>query len=165
MKRLDPQFILSQIQSLITKYPELAEDETLRLDMVEAETEAKPLLEMLVRKMAESDSYDTAIGLYIKELGIRRARMNRRSEAARELMFKVMEAADIQKMELPEATLSIRAGTTKVIITDETLLPEEYVKVERTPKKSEIAKAIKDGSEVAGASLSNAEPVLSIRMN
>lgn len=165
MKRLDPQHIQSQIHALLAKYPELAEDETLRLDMIEAETDAKTLLEYLVRRMAEADSYDTSIGLYIKELSARRSRMNRRSEAARELMFKILEAAELKNIELPEATLSIRNGVPKVIVTDESALPEQFVKVERTVKKSEIAKSIKDGNSVAGAELSNAEPVLSIRMN
>jgi hypothetical protein len=164
MKRLDPQFVTAQIHSLLARYPELAEDETLRLDSIEAETDAKTLLEQLVRKKAEADAYSVGIKSYQDELQVRRARMERRSEAAKELMFKIMEAADLLKIELAEATLAIRNGAPKVIITDETALPEQFVKVERTPKKSEIAKALKDGVAVPGASLSNAEPSLTVRM-
>lgn len=165
MKRLDPQFITAQIHSLLARYPELAEDETLRLDMIEAETDAKVLLEQLVRKKAEADSYALGIKSYQDELGERRSRMERRSEAAKELMFKIMEAAGIPKLELQEATLSIRNGVPKVIITDEAALPAEFVKLVSSPMKSEIGKALKDGKEVPGASMSNAEPVLAIRTN
>lgn len=165
MKRIDPTYIQAQIQSLLARFPELAEDEELRLDMIEGETDAKILLEQLVRRMAEANSYDEGIGLYIKELSARRSRMHRRSEVARELMFKIMEAADLPKIELAEATLSIRNGVPKVIITDETLLPEQFVKVERTPKKKEIGDALKKGEAVEGALLSNSESTLAIRMN
>lgn len=165
MTRLNPQFVMAQVHSLLARYPELATDEELRLDSLEGQTDALELLKYLVRKKAEADAYDTGIGLYIKELSARRSRMNRRSEAAKELMFKILEAADLKKVELPEATLFIRAGTPKVIITDETALPDEFVKTERTPIKTEISKALKDGKEVAGASLSNTEPVLAIHMN
>lgn len=165
MKRLDPQFITSQIHSLLARFPELAEDDDLRLGMIEGQTDAKELLEQLVRRKAEADAYDEGIGLHIKELGQRRSRMQRRSEAAKELMFKIMEAAELPKIELAEATLSIRTGVPKVIITDESLLPEQFVKVERTPMKAEISKAIKDGQTVEGASLSNGEATLAIRMN
>lgn len=165
MKRIDPAFVRQQIDALLLRFPELEGDEELRADMIEAETDTLELLALLVRKKAEADAYATGIKSYQDELGKRRSRMERRSEASKELMFKIMEAAGLPKAELQEATLSIRAGTPKVIITDEDSLPDQFVKVERTAKKSEIAKAIKEGNEVAGASLSNAEPVLSIRMN
>ena len=42
--------------------------------------------------------------------GERKARMIRREEAMRTLMFAVMEAANLRKVELPEATISLRAG-------------------------------------------------------
>lgn len=164
MKRLDPQYITHQIGALLDRYPELREDEELRLDVLEGETDTLKLLEYLVRRKAEAESHDEGIALYIKELGVRRARMQRRSEVARELMFKILEAADLKKVELPEATLSIKAGPAKVVITDEIALPEQFVKVERTPKKKEISDAIKRGEHIAGALLSNGEPTLTVRM-
>lgn len=164
-KRIDPAFVRQQIDALLLRFPELEGDEELRADMIEAETDTLELLALLVRKKAEADAYATGIKSYQDELGKRRSRMERRSEASKELMFKIMDAAGLQKAELQEATLSIRAGTPKVLITDEGSLPDQFVKVERTAKKKEIADALKKGEAVEGASLSNGEATLMVRMN
>ena len=165
MKRIDPAFVQAQIQALLARFPELEGDEELRADMIEAETDALELLSILVRKKAEADSFVVGIKSYEDTLSERRKRMERRSDAARELMFRIMEAAGLPKAELQEATLSIRAGTAKVIVTDEKALPAEFVKLTATPMKTEIAKAIKDGQQVPGAIFSNGEATLMVRMN
>jgi hypothetical protein len=161
---LNPEVVRQQIANLLHLYPELAEDEELRLDMLEAETDTKALFSQIVSRMIEADTAITGLQAYEKRFKERRARMEHRVEKLRELGFKIMEAADIRKVELPEATLSIRNGVPNVIVTDEVLLPDQYVKIERTPKKSEIKDALKAGKQVPGAELTNGAPSLSIRM-
>jgi hypothetical protein len=163
--KLDPRAIQHEIHNLLTQNPELAEDDQLRADMVEGETDAFDFLSMLTRKIGQSRALAESINAYANDIKERGARIERRIEAFRALAFKIMHAADLKKAELPEATLSIRAGTQKVIITDEAALPDFACRFKREPDKTLIKEVLQDGIvPVPGAVLSNAEPALSIRI-
>ena len=82
----------------------------------------------------------------------------------RALAFKVLVQAGVKKLELVAATLSIRAGQPRVIITDEARLPEQFVRIKREPDKHLIASHLKAGERVEGAELSNSEPTLAVRV-
>lgn|SRR3990167_2145963 len=161
---LDPRIVQQEIANLLLQYPELQEDDQLRVDMIEGETEAFSLLSRIVRKIGENKALAEGTDAYAKEIGERSARIGRRVEAFRLLAFKIMEYGAIKKAELPEATLSIRAGAPKVIITDEYLLPPSCVRKNPTPDKTKIKDLLSKGEQVPGALLSNAETYLSIRI-
>jgi hypothetical protein len=74
-----------------------------------------------------------------------------------------MQQAEVKKLELVRATLSVRSGVPHVIITDEAALPDNCVRIKREPNKVLIKELIDQGVPVAGATLSNAEPILAIR--
>jgi hypothetical protein len=78
-------------------------------------------------------------------------------------MFKLMTHAGLRRVVLPEATLSIRAGQPRVIITDEAALPPDCVRVRTEPDKVAIKDRLMRGEPVPGATLSNSESVLSVR--
>lgn len=160
---LNPANIRAQIDALLLSYPELSEDETLRADCIEAETGAFEFLRYVERKRQETTALITGISANIITLQERQNRFYRREGAFRELIFKIMEAGDLHKAELPEATLSIRQGNAKVIITDETILPASFIRTKTEPDKKKIAEELKAGTLIAGAILSNPEPTLSIR--
>lgn len=161
--RLKADEIKRHIEFLLAAYPEMGEDETLRSDMIEGETDAFEFLSNLTRKIGEAKALTEGTDLYVKELRERTARVDRRIEGLRFLAFKIMESANLKKAELPEATLSIRNGVPKVVITDETALPDIAVRIKREPDKTRIKELLQEGP-VAGACLSNAEPTLSIRV-
>lgn len=161
--RMDPALIIHHINCLLVQCPELEEDEQLRADMIEGETNLNEFLRDMEAKRRDAAAMAGAIATTITDLEQRLARLERREQAMRRLMHKLMEAADLKKIELPEATLSIRNGTPKVIITDETLIPEILCRIKREPDKQRIGQLLKEGSPVQGAELSNAEPNLTIR--
>jgi hypothetical protein len=70
----------------------------------------------------------------------------------------------VKKVELRQATLSIRAGTPRVIITDEARLPEDCIRIKREPDKVAIKEHLARGEPVAGAEMSNREEVLAVRI-
>ena len=146
------------------QFPELFEDEILRGDMIEGETEAFDFLSLIVRKIGDNKSLAIGTAEYIKELSERKARIERRDEALRALAFRIMQTADLPKAELPEATLSIRRGAPKVLITDETALPAECLRTTVTPDKAAIKELLASGREISGAVMSNGEATLSIRV-
>jgi hypothetical protein len=161
--RLDPAIVQQQISNLLLQFPELQEDEQLRADMIEGETDAHEFLRVIERKRQDACVLANAIGNHIGELKLRLDRFERREEAMRALAFKIMNVADLKKLELPEATLSIRNGTQKVLITNEAHIPDDLCRIKREPNKTAIKDWLMAGNPVPGAELSNAEPSLSIR--
>jgi hypothetical protein len=66
---------------------------------------------------------------------------------------------------LPEATLSLREGLPSLTVTDETQIPVTYwrEKVIRTLDKVALGDDLRAGRNVDGATLGNAQPVLTVR--
>lgn len=162
----DPQIVRQQIENLKLICPEAWDDgeETLLLDMLEAETDLQEFAAVIVDRMREASSMAGGIESRIIDLQARQGRYERREQAMRDLAFKLMTAADLPKLELKEATLSIRRGTPKVVITDEAMIPDAMCKFTRTPDRTKIKDALKSGAAVNGAVLSNPEPSLSVRV-
>lgn len=161
--RHDPTVVRMQIEQLLHDYPELAEDDAAIELALESETDAVEFLRSLERVRRQAVALARANELIVDDLKERIARFERRDEALRRLMFQILQAANLRKMELPEATLSIRAGVPKVIVTDETAIPETFIRIKREPDISGIKATLKDGIPVPGATLSNADDILAIR--
>lgn len=161
---INPLNIQLQISNLLLQHPELMEDEQFRADMIEASTGANELLTYLVRRVGETEAMAEGTSLYIQELAARKNRLSNRVDSMRAIIHKVMDVAKLPKVELPEATLSIRNGVPRVILTDEAALPDDCVKIIRSPDKTKIKELLSGGGIVPGAFLSNAEPSLTIRV-
>jgi hypothetical protein len=162
--RLDPAIVKHQIDNLLAQWPELAEDEQLRADSIEGETDAFEFLRAIEMKRRDALSLSGAVATTIAELELRLGRFERREQAMRDMMRKIMAVADLQKVELPEATLSMRAGSRKLIgEADPDLMPDQFVKVERKLNRAAIKQAIEGGATVVGFELSSGEPTLAIR--
>ncbi|MDI6028319.1 siphovirus Gp157 family protein [Corticibacterium sp. UT-5YL-CI-8] len=156
--------VLADIDSLFAAYPELAEDESLRADMLEGSTSAFDVLSRLVTIERDADSMGRAIAARVSDLNARKARAERRKEAMRTLMLRVMRAADIKKAPLVEATISISKGRDSVEITDEAALADEFVKIERIPDKKAILDIVKGCGEIPGARLKQGDDTLTVRV-
>jgi hypothetical protein len=163
MKHLDAGTIRAQINALLLAHPEIADDEILLADSLEGQTDLFEFLREIERKRRTASTLAEAVAIEIKDLRERRDRFMRRDEALRAMLFNVLQWAELKKAELPEATISIRTGSQKVIIEDENTIPDEYCRIIREPDKVKIKAALSEFKSVAGASLSNAEPVLAIR--
>jgi len=161
---LDPTFVRAQVDLLFAQAPEITDDEQLRADMLEGNTNLHEFLDLLVRAIVQAEAFAAGIQLLLLETNARRLRYERRADLMREMARKLIEHAGLKTVELHQATLSIRAGSPKVIITDETMLPDSAVKITRTPAKQLIKTLIDQGVFVPGAELSNAEPVLMMRI-
>jgi len=162
--RLDPTFVRAQIEALRAAYPQVADDEDQWLLSLESETDLREFLTVAVKRMYEAEAFVEGIDDLITDIKTRRQRFEQRGEAMRSLAFRVMTTAAVRKVELPQATLSIRAGQPKVIITDETRLPEHCIRIKREPDKLLIREHLARGEHVAGAELSNSEPQLAVRI-
>lgn len=151
------------IEALLRDYPDLVDDEDLRLDMLDGETEIKPVLTQLFRRVDDDKSMIEATTMRLKELSARRARFGRRVDFLRELMLKILQSANLKKIELAEATLSQRPVPQQIVgEPDVDLLPDDLVKITRVPDRAKIREALLAHREVPGVMLSNAPPTLMV---
>lgn len=156
--------IRDEIIALLLAHPELDEDEILRADMIEGSTSAHEFVSILLRKIGATQALTEGTRAYVAELRERVERLERREQALRQLIRKVLEAANLPRMDRPEATVSMKAGVPRTLITSEVDLPIEFWRIRRDPDLTKIKVALKDGVHVPGAVLSNPEMVLSIRV-
>ncbi|UYT54129.1 siphovirus Gp157 family protein [Brucella sp. MAB-22] len=152
-----------EFADLVAAYPELAEDEELRADTIEGETDAYRVLGKIVAIERDANSMMLAIGERAKELAARKERYARRKDAMRALLLRLLKAADLTKVSLPEATVSIGKGRAGVEIVDESLLPDNVVKLKREPDKTAIKAALDAGEDVPGAVLQEGQPSVTVR--
>lgn len=163
--RLDPTVIRHQIAQLQAAHPEVfaGDDDALLNDTIEGETDLKEFLDMVVDKILQAEAQAAGIEMLLATLRKRQGRYERRNEVLRTLAFRLMGEAGMRSLECIGASLSIRTGQPKVVITDEAALPADCVRIKRDPDKAAIKRFIEEGSIIPGAVLSNAEPVLTVR--
>lgn len=164
MTRLDPAVIRLQIHNLELQHPEVFGDEELKAISIESETDAFEYLRTLARMIGEREAHAAGTSGYIQMLQARKKRLEDGAEGLREMALTIMQAAGIDKAQLPEATVSVGKAPAKVIITDVDMVPDIFCKHTRTPDKDRIKNQLKDGYPVAGAVLSNGGAQLSIRV-
>ncbi len=152
-----------QTKVLLEAHPDL-DDRTL-YDSIDGVTEFVEAMDWLVR--AEALNVEAIVGLKdrLTQNKDRLSRFERGNEALRDRMKNAMELAGETALKLPEATLSIRAGKARVIVTDESLLPPHLMTQPKlVPDKLKIVAALANHpTAVSGAEMSNAEPILTIR--
>lgn len=162
---LDPREVRQQVENLKLQYPQLVEDDEAWLSSLKSETDFTELLTTIVRRIEDTKALVIGTKDRFEELKARKDRFEHRVETLRELAFKIMQAAELARVELPEATLSLRAGQPKVIgEPDPFFLPEHFRKTVVTANMTAIKEALKTGETVPGCELSNSPPSLTIRI-
>lgn len=140
------------------------DDEALRHDMIEGETD---LFEAVEAALAEIDECDViAAGCREKETQFseRRRRIEARAERLRGLIEQAMSIADLSSMKLASATLSLKAVPPKPVYEDEAAIPSEFWRQpDPVLDKKKIADAVKDGRTIPGVSMTNGSSALQIR--
>lgn len=158
--RFDIAQVASAIEALRVSYPEIAEDDILRADMIEGETDLYAVLAKLVDLANDAGAMAEAIKIRKADLDARKARYDRQEEGLRSLIQNLMEKADLSKVALPEATLSLSFRKPAPIVTDEAALPDEFCKFKRSPDMAKIKEA---ATLPAGCVMSNGKTVLTVR--
>jgi hypothetical protein len=150
-----------EIDAMVAAFPEMAEDEALRADMIEGELKIDAVLDRVINHFLEAETQFEAIKARASFLSARRSRYENRMKAFRLLAKRVLLASGRQSITLPEATVSISKAKERAIVSDELMLPQGYYKIE--PKLGEILKSLKAGEVVPGATLELGEAGISVR--
>ena len=152
---------LNQVKAIMAMLgDELADDETLKLDTLEGETDLFALTRKLLDRIEDDEGAKAALIAQIQDRNERKARAEHRIESYRTAIKALMESAGLDRLPLPEATVTLRHLPPKAIVTDETLLPDAFVKITRKPDMAAI-KAAND--PVPGTALDNGGVSITIR--
>jgi hypothetical protein len=161
--RLDIATLERDIANLLVQYPELECDDVLRADMYEG-LGLHDVLADILDKEREAKAMVGALKERIDDLTARKARHERRQEAMRQVIQHLMERANLPKVTLPEATLSITHRKPSPIISDEAALPDECVEMVRKPVMATIKAWVDAGNMPDGVTMSNGSTSLTIRV-
>ncbi len=139
-------------------------DEQTLADTVEGLTDLHEILGELIRAALADEALASGLKTRIAEMEGRLARLQDRSAKRRQIAKEVMTELDIKKLQAPDFTASIRPGIASLVVINENEIPSIYWEP-RDPKldRAGLIADLKQGTDVAGATLSNPEPVLNVR--
>lgn len=153
---------MMQVQAVRTMLADagMDDDERLLLDTLEGETDLYELASRLLGGIEADDGDAKQLAEQIDNRRTRQARCKARVEARREALGALMECAGVDKLTLPEATVSRRTVAPKLVVTDESAIPDDLCTFTRKPDLAAI-KAATD--PVPGTALDNGGTSITVR--
>lgn len=139
------------------------DDQTLA-DTVEGLTDLHEIVTAIIRSALTDEALATGLKVRIAEMEDRLNRLQDRASKRRQIAKDVMVELDLKKLSAPDFTASIRPGMPALMVIDEKAVPSIYWEP-REPRlnRQGLLADLKQGEEITGVSLSNPEPVLSVR--
>lgn len=143
--------------------PDLELDEQLKLSTLEGETELCEIVSLLLDENEDDEGMIGAVKAQIEVKRERIARFERRVDARRNAIVSLMDTAQITKLPLPEATVTLRTLGPRPKVSIEEAIPDDFCKFVRKPDMEKIKQAFEDGLCVPGVVLSNGGASLTVR--
>lgn len=130
-------------------------DEATFWDSLDGETDVLDIADRVIARMQEDAALADAAAAQAAALASRAARLTARGTAHKAALLHLLDAAGQKKLERPAATISRRAGSVSVNITNEDDIPSQLMTVKTTtaPDKAAIKRAIEAGETIPGAEL------------
>ena len=139
-------------------------DEQTLADTVEGLTDLHEIVQAVTRAALADEALVLGLKCRISDMQGRLDRLQDRASKRRQIARDVMVELDLKKLNAPDFTASIREGTPSLMVINEDGVPSIYWQPsEPRLNRQELAYELKQGAEIAGVTLSNPEPVLSVR--
>jgi len=139
-------------------------DEQTLADTVEGLTDIHEILMAIVRAALTDEALATGLKGRIAEMQARLERLQECASKRRQIAKDVMVELEIKKIAAPDFTVSVRPGMPSLLVLDEAAVPSIYWQpVAPRLNRQELLSELKGGAEIQGVSLSNPDPVLSVR--
>ena len=142
----------------------IGDDDEMIVTAVEGETSLIEAISAGVDRIAELEAHCEALDTHAKAITERRSRFEAQASRIKAAIHVAMGQAELRKLELPQATLSVRAVQPKVDVIDESSIPAKFWKPQE-PKldRRAVLDALKSKERVPGAMLSNGGETLAIK--
>jgi len=139
-------------------------DEQTLADTVEGLTDLHEIVAAIVRAALADEALATGLKGRIAEMQDRLERLQDCAANRRQIAKDVMVELDVKKITAPDFTVSVRPGMPSLLVLDEAAVPSIYWEP-REPRldRQGLLNELRDGAEIKGVTLSNPEPVLSVR--
>ena len=139
-------------------------DEQTLADTAEGLTDLHEIVQAIIRSALADEALAKGLKCRISDMQARLDRMEDRASKRRQIAKDVMIELDLKKLMAPDFTASIRPGMPGLVVLNEDAVPKTYWEpCEPRLRRQVLASDLKGGAEIAGATLSNPEPVLSVR--
>ena len=139
-------------------------DERTLADTVEGLTDLHEIVAAIVRTALTDEALATGLKGRIAEMQDRLDRLQDRASKRRHIAKDVMTELDIKKITAPDFSVSIRPGMPALLVLDESAVPSLFWQPS-APRlnRQGLLSELKNGADITGVTLSNPEPVLSVR--
>ena len=124
------------------------DDERLFADMLEGETDIHAIVGRLHGQLAHDSELIAGITARQTDLAERKRRLADRTVATKAAIGQFLRAAKLPKLELAEATYSVRDGKPSLRIVDAEAVPADLQKVKTEPDKTAINAAFADAADL-----------------
>lgn len=148
---------------LRTEDPQI--DEQTLADTVEGLTDLHEILIAIIRSALEDESLVAALKCRLADMQGRINRFQDRASKRRQIARDVMAELNLKKITAPDFTVSVRPGMPSLMVVNEEAVPSIYWRPsEPRLDRQELLNDLKEGADIEGVTLSNPEPVLSVRV-
>lgn len=147
---------------LIEAHPEI--DDTTLMDTLEGATNLTDAIAEIIRATLLDEAMLRGLTSRLQDLNMRLDRLRAASYAKKKVARDAMEEAGIEKIVEPDFTVSLRAASRGVLVTNEAEIPEWFW-IPQPPKldRKRILRTLNAGEDVAGVALANSQVTLAIR--
>ena len=149
-------------EKIIQEFPS-TDDETIR-DTLEGITDLHEMIAAMIRSALVDEALHAGLRFRLDDMRERLSRLELRASKKRELALAAMTEVGLSKLEQPDFTASVRAGTPALVVIAEESIPGAYW-LPQPPRldRQAILGELKRGTEIPGAEMSVPKPVLSVR--
>jgi Gp157 protein len=139
------------------------DDQTLA-DTVEGLTDLHEIITAIIRSALADETLVAGLKSRISDMQARLERLVDRASKRRQIARDVMVELDLKKLDAPDFTASVREGIPSLTVINEDAVPKIYwTPSEPRLNRQYLTRDLKQGEEIAGVTLSDPEPVLSVR--
>lgn len=149
---------------LLERWPELINDEEALGDTLEGASDLSDVTARIIRSALEDERQALSVGEHIAKVQSRKAYFEWRAARKRALALRAMTEGNLPRIIQPDFSAHVGHSRGRVIITDEDALALDYVRLKKEPDKKAIGEALRNGATIEGATLSNPEATLTVKI-
>jgi hypothetical protein len=148
---------------LAARFPDISEDPEFLTDTLDGLSSLPEAIAATLRAGREDLVVAEALGKQIERLQARKARLVERADRRKALALWAMQESNRRRIDAPDFIAYITMGRSKVVIPDESAVPDEYMRIKKEPDRKKTGEDLRLGKDLSWASLSNPAPIIIVK--